>query len=367
MEERAPVRGWARRTLYGGGGVLGGAWRTAARPLGAVWRAAAERRMAGARGAVRLPAPAIAVGNVTVGGGGKTSLVAWLLEEGLPGGRAPAVLSRGYGRAAEGAWVLEPGAGTPEQARLAGDEPALLARCGAWVGVAADREVAARAVMARARPDLFLLDDALQHRRVARALDLVVFTAADLSAPARCLPAGPLRQGPGWMPEPGAWVVVEADPRGEEWPDGSIGAAFGAWWGGMPGTRARWKHLSPVPLAAWRAGREEPFDSGGRPVTAFAGVARPETLRRSAEGAGLVIAGLLAYPDHFAYGPRAVTRLLRDHPDGPLVTTEKDAVKLDPAWFGERSVGVLRRRLTPEDPRLLRSMVRDAIGPAIAP
>jgi len=362
VEERSPVRGWARRTLYGRGGATGAAWRGVTRPLALAWEAVAERKLAAPRESARLPAPAVALGNVTVGGGGKTTLVEWLLACGLPAGTVTAVLTRGYGRESRGVWVLPPGIAELDLVRAAGDEPALLARRGAWVGVGADRVLAARAVVDRVEPDLFLLDDALQHRRVARALDLVAFTADDLVAPARCLPAGPLRQGPGWLPSLGAWIVTGADPRGRVWPEGSIGAAFGAWWRELPGTGASWEDAGSVPLEAWWSEREEAFDASGRAVVILAGVARPESVRRSAERAGLEVAALAAFPDHWTYRARDVAALLADHPTEPVVTTEKDAVKLDPAWFGDRPVGVLRRRLVPDDPALLRALVQEALG-----
>jgi tetraacyldisaccharide 4'-kinase len=314
----------------------------------------------------RLPAPAIAVGNVTVGGSGKTSLVEWLLAEGLPRGSRAAVLTRGYGRATAGVWVLPPGLVDPELARSAGDEPALLARRGAWVGVATDRAQAARAVIARYRPDVFLLDDALQHRRVARALDLVAFTADDLDSPARCLPVGPLRQEASWRPALGAWVVVGGDPRDRPWSPGTIGAAFARWWDELPGTAARWESDEPRSLEAWREERAAPFDPEGREVVVFAGVARPSSLAQSVADAGHDVAIVAAFPDHWSYDAASIHALLEDHPEAAFVTTEKDAVKLDPRWFGARPVGVLRRRLAPQDPDLLRALVRDAMDASTA-
>lgn len=362
LEERAPARGWARRALYGGGGPAGAVLRGATWPLARGWQAIAERRLT-ARGPVRrLPAPAIAVGNVTVGGGGKTSLVEWLLAEGLAPEMTVAVLTRGYGREMGGVWVLPPGPTSRELAIAAGDEPALLARRGAWVGVGADRTRAARALAEHVRPDVFLLDDALQHRRVARALDLVVFAASDLDAPARCVPAGPLRQGASWLPLLGGWVVTGVDPRTRDWPVGTIGAAFAAWWTRLPGTVADWEHEIPVTLAGWQRGDEEAFDPAGREVVAFAGVARPETIHRSVERTGLAPVVVAVFPDHRAYGPRDIALLLADHPGAAFVTTEKDAIKLDPRWFGPQPVGVLRRRLVPRDPEVLRRLVREAIA-----
>lgn len=369
VEERSGPLGWARRTLYGGGGRGGSAWRAASSPLGRVWAAAARRRLERPRDPVRLPAPVVSVGNVTVGGGGKTSLVRWLLEEGTPRDWTVAVLTRGYGRVGDGVQVVAPGGALPGEgvheparlAALAGDEPILLARAGAWVGVGGDRADAARAVLRHAEPDLFLLDDGLQHRRVARSLDLVAFSAADLPAPARCLPAGPLRQGPGWRPPDGAWLVGGADPRRGTWPEGSIGAAFAGWWEAMPGTEAGWEDAGTVRLDAWVAGEEARLEPDG-PAIAFAGVARPEGVAGFAAAAGFDVRGVDAYPDHHRYVAADANDLLSRHPDAILLTTEKDAVKLDPDWFGERPVGVLRRRLAPVDADLLRSLVDSAAG-----
>jgi tetraacyldisaccharide 4'-kinase len=359
VEDEAPLYGWARSTLYGDGGPAGAAVRTAARPVGWAWNRIAGRRLRRRRSSARLPAPAVGVGNVTVGGGGKTSLVGWLLDEGLPEGAQAAVLSRGTGRVGSGVWVLRPGEDVPPE--RVGDEPALLARAGAWVGVARDREKAARAVAARRRPHVFILDDALQHRRVARALDLVVFTAEDLEAPARCLPAGPLRQGPGWRPALGAWIVVGEDPRGRAHAEGTIGNAFEAWWKGLPGFTGRWRDAGTVELGGWRAGREIPFDPVGD-VVAFAGVARPGSVESFARSTGRSPRRMVAFPDHHRYRAGDARGLLDAHPEAALLTTEKDAVKLDPAWFGDRPVGVLRRRLELEQPGAMRDLVREAIG-----
>jgi tetraacyldisaccharide 4'-kinase len=360
--ERAPIYGWVRRAIYGGGGGSGRVARGVLAPLGWAWgRAAARRLEPGAHAGRALPAPAISVGNVTVGGGGKTSLVEWIVRQGAPAGTRVAVLSRGYGRAAAGARAARPGPAAP--ASEVGDEPALLARAGAWVGVSADRFLAARAVAGLgARADLFVLDDGLQHRAVPRALDLVIFTAADLEAPARCLPAGPLRQRPEWRPPAAAWVVAGRDPRDGRWARRSIGAAYAPWWRELPGTAADWRPLPTVTLAAWRAGEEAPCEPGGRPLVLFAGVARPESVADLARLAGHEVAGLVAFPDHHPYVARDIGALRAAHPEAAFLMTEKDAVKCDPAWFGESPAGVLRRRLEPREPGLLRRLIADAIG-----
>jgi tetraacyldisaccharide 4'-kinase len=364
VEERAPVYGWARRTVYGGGGVAGRLARGVAAPLGWAWGASSARRMSrsGANSGRRLSVPAVSVGNVTLGGGGKTSLVEWIVRGGGPPGAKVAVLSRGFGRATAAPMALAPGR---VEARVAevGDEPALLARAGAWVGIGGDRFEAAFAVEALGgKPDLYVLDDGLQHLSVPRALDLVTFTVADLAAPARCVPAGPLRQRPSWRPPHAVWVVVDADPRDGEWPAGSIGRAYAAWWRELPGTSAAWEREGTVTLESWQAGGESPFEPESRPLVAFAGVARPESVADYARGAGFEIAALVAFPDHHPYTARDIVTLRSARPGAAFLTTEKDAVKCDPGWFGDAPAGVLRRRLRPGDPALLQREIEEAIA-----
>ena len=359
--ERAPVYGWARRAVYGGGGTAGRLARGVAAPLGWIWGAAAERRLSGPRSGPRLEAPAISVGNVTLGGGGKTSLVEWIVREGAPRGATVAVLSRGHGRHRESPIALAPGE-APARIGDSGDEPALLARAGAWVGVSADRFLAAQAVEERgARPDVYVLDDGLQHRAVPRALDLVAFTRADLFAPARCVPAGPLRQRASWAPPHAVWVVTGIDPREAQWPSGTIGDAYAGWWRELAGTAAEWRTGGLVSLAAWLAGGDEPFEPAGS-VVVVAGVARPESVAENARGHGLEVAALVAFPDHHAYSAADIARLRAAHPGAAFVLTEKDAVKCDAGWFGDAPVAVLGRRLEPREPELLRSEIADAIA-----
>lgn len=359
--ERAPVYAWARRAVYGGGGAAGRVTRRLAAPLGWAWGAVAERRLSAPDRGRRLGAPAVSVGNVTLGGGGKTSLVEWIVREGAPPEATVAVLSRGYGRESGDALGIAPGQ-TPASVADSGDEPALLARAGAWVGVSADRFLAARAVeRLGARPDVYVLDDGLQHRVVPRALDLVAFTRGDLFAPARCVPSGPLRQRASWVPPHAVWVVTEVDPRQAAWPAGSIGEAYTPWWRELPGTAAEWRVEGVVTLGSWLAGGDEAFEPT-RPVVVVAGVARPESVADFARAAGLRVAALEVFPDHHPFRARDVARLRSSHPGAAFVATEKDAVKLEAAWFGDAAAGVLVRRLAPDDPRLLRREIADAIA-----
>lgn len=358
--ERAAAYGWARRTVYGDGGALGAVFRGLAAPLASGWGVVADRRLRRHASAIHLGVPTISVGNVTIGGGGKTSLVRWLITDGLTSATHVAVLSRGYGRSVNDITVITPAARSVDPAAV-GDEPALLARAGAWVGVGADRSAAAQAVLAVTDVDLFVLDDGLQHRKVARQLDLIAFTARDLLAPAKCVPSGPLRQRSSWRPPRGAWVVSGVDPRSRTWPPGSIGRAFTSWWDQVPGTVVQWRDAGTVDLDGWLRGSEASFGVDDRGVIVIAGVADPVSVARFAEQVGWSPIQVVAFPDHYRFSRGDITALLAKHPNVPFVMTEKDAIKCQANWFNDRPVGVLRRRLKPSDPALLTALVTDVL------
>ena len=196
-----------------------------ARPASLVYRAVSALHRAGYdrgwRRAERLPVPIVSVGNLEVGGTGKTPAVAALAQAALRAGLRPAILTRGYagsGRAGvlrNGAWTSGgPNAATSPDADAggdaatssradaadAGDEPLLLSRALPSVPVVVGKRRAenARALLATGEPiDLFLLDDGFQHRALARDRDLVLLDARRPFANGRLLPAGPLREPPG--------------------------------------------------------------------------------------------------------------------------------------------------------------------------
>ena len=164
-------------------------------PLSALFGAlAAARRLLFRLGicrAVRLPVPVIVVGNIAVGGSGKTPVVEWLVQRLREAGYTPGIVSRGYGGTVDGI-ALVPGDGDP--ARF-GDEPVLLARVARCpVAVGADRPAAAQALL-EACPDcdVIVSDDGLQHYRLARDVEVVVVDERTLGN-RRLLPAGPLRE-----------------------------------------------------------------------------------------------------------------------------------------------------------------------------
>src|SRR6202142_2326148 len=247
----------------------------------------------------KLQGPVVSVGNLSVGGSGKTPFVLILGE--LLTARAVKfdILSRGYGRKARGVALVDPG-GSP---REFGDEPLLLARrLGAPVIVGEDRYEAGRFAETTFGPQLHLLDDGFQHRALARDFDIVLVTPED--ARDRLLPAGRLR-------EP-LTSLSRAD---------AVGLASGA---------------SPesFPLKAklvWRVRRGISLTNvPSRPV-AFCGIARPQNFLLQLRTAGIEPVAQALYRDHHAYTERDVHDLLKlrqqSEAEG-FVTTEKDAINL---------------------------------------
>jgi tetraacyldisaccharide 4'-kinase len=188
----------------------------ALRPLSLVFGVAVALRRAlyraGVRRSVALPVPVVIVGNITVGGSGKTPLVAALVEALARRGFHPGVVSRGYGRDRDDGAPIAVGA--RDDPRKVGDEPLLLARAGFPVVVALDRVAAARALLERnPRCNVILSDDGLQHYRLARKVEIAVVDATRGLGNRWMLPAGPLREPPSRLDSVDAVVVLtgEAD------------------------------------------------------------------------------------------------------------------------------------------------------------
>ncbi len=256
-----------------------------------------------------LPLPAVAVGNLSVGGTGKTPLASWIAAFYARHGRRPAILLRGYGRdevLLHGARV--PGAVVvPDPDRLAG----------------AERAQAAGA-------DVLVLDDAFQHLEAARDLDIAVISAESLRAAPWPLPAGPWREGRSALAR-ADWIVVTRKQA-----DAHVAAGLAAdlerAWPTIPVSVAR---LGLDHLSGLRTGqRYPPGVLGGKRVLAAAGIADPESYAAQLRDAGASVQ-LVAYQDHHPYGPRDLERLVRAAGGGEVdyvVITEKDAVKLRDRW-----------------------------------
>ena len=263
-----------------------------------------------------VAAHVVSVGNLTVGGSGKTPVTIWLAEAFMRRGRRVGVVARGYGKRRVGVVVVGVDGRplvTPEEG---GDEAVLVARRLAVAVVTGERRVqAARRACTEFGCDTIVLDDGFQHRALARDADLVL-VGAD-GHPARLLPAGPLRESVRALERARAVLALGDEPALPAAPRVPAGvAAFSGRIAPSAGVRVEDDVFVAHDLALVpRQG-----------VIAVAGVARPERFWRMLDRLGIRATEHLRFPDHHAYGPADVERL--QQAGAGVVTTEKDLVKL---------------------------------------
>ena len=267
---------------------------------------------------VRLPRPVISIGNMVVGGSGKTPVVAAVARLLLALGRRPAILSRGYGRRSSSAdlVIVSNGSGPLVRVEESGDEPLMLAGdlAGVPVVVAADRARAGQVAIERFNSDVLILDDGYQHLRLERTLDLLVLSAADLEE--QVLPSGRLRE-PLTAAGRADAVLVYGDAQEAAHVAASVGVAtaFGVS-----------THLLPL-----RSMSASPPPESAR-VVAVAGIARPERFFDALRQQGHEVVHQLVFPDHHwftAADVRKAERLAQESVVDCVVTTGKDAVRLE--------------------------------------
>lgn len=303
---------WLERQWY-----KDGLWAMLLMPLDAllmllVWL----RRTAYRKGWLRswhAPVPVVVVGNITVGGTGKTPVVLWLVNYLRAHGRHPGIISRGYGGAREGVMEVTP-QHSPDEV---GDEPLLMARrvdCPVFVG--RDRPAAAQALLA-AYPecDVLVSDDGLQHYALQRDVELVVVDGKRLYGNGCLMPAGPLRE-PIWRLNDVDAVIInggEADPWEEEYPMRLHGQDF--------------RRLSqPSDVAHTQ-------DFLGKRLHAIAGIGHPARFFDHLRSMGLIVIEH-PYPDHHRFSAADLQITDAD----AILMTEKDAVKClsfapENAWY----------------------------------
>ena len=306
MVDRASgLHDWLNRVWYKK--AASGIWLV---PFGWLFRVvAALRRLlfrSGFLSSDRLNVPVIVVGNINVGGTGKTPFTVWLVSQLSAGGKKPAVVSRGYGG--------NPGPGVhevvqPYDTSRYGDEPVLIAaKTGRPVFVGADRAAAARAAIAGGA-DIIVADDGLQHYRLRRDVEIALVDAERGHGNGRCLPAGPLREPVRRLEE--VDIVVHQDDNGTTDRNEFSFRLHGDELVSLDGQRRE-------SLEQWR----------GRRVNAVAAIANPGRFFRRLAGAGLDVTEF-PLPDHAGRERYAAAASSGD----PVVVTEKDAVKLQ-SWPG---------------------------------
>jgi tetraacyldisaccharide 4'-kinase len=284
--------------------------------------------------AARLPAKVICVGNLTVGGTGKTPWIVFLANRLRARGHRVAVVSRGYKAGRKGGVaVVSDGTRILLSPDEAGDEPTLIARrCpGVPVLLGARRADAGRVAIERFGADVVLLDDGFQHRRLARDVDLVSFHARVGTGSGRCLPAGILREPLSSLGRASALILHGDGPRAA-----ALAAAFRRDYPDKPLFRSR---LATGSLVGVRTGeRRAPDALRGRKVVAFAGIAVPDALFDEVRRLSATLTAVRPLPDHHRYDADQVARLLalaRQEGADYTVTSEKDATKIDPRWIAD--------------------------------
>jgi tetraacyldisaccharide 4'-kinase len=311
-------------------------------PVSLLFRAASSARRAAYRAGVlranRLAVPVVVVGNITVGGTGKTPLVLWLASALKAHGRAPGIVCRGYGGRA----------GAPQAVRsdsdpyACGDEAVLLARrsgCPVWTGI--DRAAAARSLLAAAACDVVLSDDGLQHYALHRDLELCVIDGDSVFGNGWLLPAGPLREPPSRLSEVDAVMVNGGtDPQAVMAVARKLNAAC--------------LTMELKPREFWnlrdRERRAVPGDFRGKRVHAVAGIGNPVRFFKQLRAMGLE-ATPHSFPDHHPYSASDLAYPGAD----AVVMTEKDAVKCE--RFASDRCWALAVDAVP-DPRLEKLVLR---------
>lgn len=285
------------------------------RPLEWLYRWVVGRRrrafVAGLGEIYRPPVPVIVVGNITLGGTGKTPLILWLIAYCQARGLRVGVVSRGYAaRPPTFPWRVQ----ADQDASISGDEPLLIVqRSGVPLVIDPDRSRAVRALLESEALDLILSDDGLQHYRLARDLELVLVDAARGLGNRHCLPAGPLREPAERLQSIDALLCNGATAD-------------------TPTTYAM--QLQPVRLVNLASGREVSLTHfpAGQVVHALAGIGNPQRFFNTLEGLNWRPVAH-AFADHAVYSAEQ----LRFEPALPLLMTEKDAVKCrsfaQPDWW----------------------------------
>lgn len=292
-----------------------------------------------------LPVPVISVGNVTVGGSGKTPLAEVVVLALAEMGARPALISRGYGRRSRGVRIVADGGGLRLGVRDGGDEPVLLAERlpGVPIVVGENRYEAGAVAVGTCFANALVLDDGFQHRTLTKDLEILLVSGSDPWGNGRLFPRGSLREPLSALKRAGL-VVVTNPPTAAATSDiahvlrrrGSAATVLsGAY---RPTSLRRGDHVRT----------EAPEALRGRKVLMLAGLAAPGGFVATAESLGAEVAGLAEFPDHHWYTPGDLARVaarVRETGAEAVLTTEKDWVRLREMPRGNVPFWVLSVRL----------------------
>ena len=348
-----------RRVWHGeGGAMLRGALSVAASAYRGALAARDTCYAAGICSTRRLPVPVISIGNLTLGGSGKTPLTALVAVALGELGTRPAILSRGYGRRTRGVRVVADREGVRLSASEAGDEPRLLAEQlpGIPVVVGESRYEAGRVAVERCGAHALVLDDGFQHRTLAKDLEVLAVQGTAPWGNGRLFPRGVLREPMSALRRVNVAVVTNpAHGTATE----HIAARLrehGATAIVLTGT------YQPHALRSADGAAHSPKALSGRRVVAFAGLASPEGFVATLSSLGATVAELVEFPDHHPYAETDLDRIrasARRAGADWIVTTEKD-------WMRLRDTPKLNKDLWALSVRLDMGRDRSALVEALA-
>ncbi len=296
-----------------------------------------------------LPRPVVSIGNITVGGTGKTPVTAYIARILLAQGYRVAVLSRGYGGALEGQTsVVSDGTTIMLNAAECGDEPYLLASTvpGLMVVIGPDRYAAGLLALQQLAPDIFILDDGFQHLRLHRDLNILLLDFSRPFGNGLTLPAGMMRE-PSTAVRRADLVIFTRAPKE---------TTMNSETGGIPGCVSC--HTIGDFLPFNRSAAVPAYTLAEQSVLAFAGIADSDSFFAGLRERGLNLVHCLTFPDHVVYDSnryKEIADAMRTSGADILITTEKDGVKLKglPEEYAARTL-LARLDLTMSNPDLLK-------------
>jgi tetraacyldisaccharide 4'-kinase len=285
--------------------------------------------------------PLIGVGNLRVGGTGKTPHVAWVVEELLRQGQRPAILSRGYGRQTKGPRLAAP----TDSAATVGDEPwqyfGQFGHLSVPVAVAENRQLGLDLLRER-HPELttVVLDDAYQHRRVRPTLNILLTELARPFYHDHVLPAGRLREARAGAARADVVIITKCPPDLEAAAQAELTAQVRRYARPeVPVLFSAYDYAAPRPLTAAATAAGLPKTGGS--ALLLTGIAQPGPLREHLLGVGFRLAAEFVFPDHHAFSPADLAAVRAGWRAGqPIFTTEKDATRLLAPALAEALAGL---------------------------
>lgn len=321
-----------------------GFWQSTLSGLSSCYRVAAQSRRGlyamGVFKVKRLPAPLVSVGNLTVGGTGKTPITAYLAREFQKQGKQVAILSRGYGGKRKELIRLSDGEHIYFKPPEVGEEAYWLARTlpGVMVYTCPSRYEAGMAAWREHRPDLFLLDDGFQHFQLHRDLDIVLLDAEAPFGNGRLLPAGPLRESIDTVKLADMFILTRFDPARHDERLKEFQASY-------PGKPVLTATISPTGARRQPGGESAPPEAvKGLSLFAFAAIARPLVFQETLADLGAVLKGYRDFPDHHAFTEAELKKLVNQAETSgtvALITTAKDWARLGERWDAALPLWVL--------------------------